>query len=125
MDEAAILVAIELLDGDEDEELVGLMLLCWLLENHDDDDDDADEEDEDTFFLFLLMAARRRRQRRVNADTFYLRLQPDTPLSASAVYLQLRKQPMWWNKLFRFTPDDFFDGLVPHLDLPDSFSQGG
>lgn len=122
MSEAVVFVAIELLDGDEDEELVGLMLLSWLIDNHDGDDD---EDDEEIFPLLVLLAARRERLGQVNADRLYLRLQPDTPHSASEVYLQLRDKPGWWNKLFRFTPDEFFDGLVPHLDLPDSFSQGG
>ncbi len=31
----------------------------------------------------------------------------------------------WWDKLFRFTPHEFFKELVPILDLPDNFTIDG
>lgn len=34
-------------------------------------------------------------------------------------------QEAWWDKLFRFSPEEFFKKLVPVLDLPDHFTVGG
>lgn len=31
----------------------------------------------------------------------------------------------WWEKLFRFSPEEFFKRLVPVLDLPDTFTVDG
>ena len=38
---------------------------------------------------------------------------------------RLERRASWWNALFRFTVDEFFNQLVPRLDLPVTFDDGG
>lgn len=39
--------------------------------------------------------------------------------------LMRNDQEFWWEKLFRFSPVEFFEELVPVLDLPESFTVDG
>ena len=38
---------------------------------------------------------------------------------------RLERRESWWNALFRFTVDEVFEKLVPHLYLPVTFEDGG
>lgn len=38
---------------------------------------------------------------------------------------RLGRRSSWWNGLFRFTVNEFFTKLVPHLYLPPTFEDGG
>lgn len=52
---------------------------------------------------------------------------PATPWTAAHFLENLMRDghEFWWDKLFRFTPYEFFEELVPVLDLPDNFSVDG
>ena len=54
---------------------------------------------------------------------FYLRMDRCTPLTARQMWWQLRDKEAWWDKLFRFKVDEFFDDLLPVLDLPAVFKK--
>ena len=56
---------------------------------------------------------------------FYLRVDRRTPLTARQMWWQLRDKEAWWDKLFRFKVDEFFDDLLPVLDLPAVFKKDG
>ena len=58
--------------------------------------------------------------------TYYLSSRgPNVPKTARAVQLKLADRVFWWDKYFRFRMGEFFDDLLPTLDLPDSFTCAG
>ena len=48
-----------------------------------------------------------------------------TPLTAHQMWWQLRDKEAWWDKLFRFKVDEFFDDLLFVLDLPAVLKKDG
>ena len=107
-----MMVGVELLDSpDGDEQLIGILMLRRALEKRRDDQ------------ILLLLAARNRP--RPSTDMFYLRMNSSTPLTARQMWWQLHDKEAWWDKLFRFKVDEFFDDLLPVLALPAVFKQDG
>ena len=108
-----MMVALEFLDSpDDDEQNIGIMMLRRALKKKRRDDQ-----------ILLLLAARNRP--RPSTDMFYLRVDRRTPLTARQMWWQLRDKEAWWDKLFRFKVDEFFDDLLPVLDLPAVFKKTG